>query len=205
MFSHSQPQTHSNSAAPAASQASATSVALLRAGACLVTCFVSGLGCSAQADIPEVVMTRSDVSFDGVPRLPGVSGMTNTVSTTFDHPKGFDLPAFFNPELYALSANITGLGDMRDLSFVEGITLTLSSHAEDGPPPRVMATYERTPGGAVGRVVQLDTDGDSDVLDFWGTESAFYDVTVWGVLPEQAWAIDVNVAFTGSLSVSSSD
>jgi hypothetical protein len=176
---------------------------MLRAAAALSIC--SGLGCSARGDIPEVVLTQSDVGFDGVPRIPGVPSATGTLRTSFDHPKGFDLPEFFNPELYPLSASITGLGDMRDLTFVEGLTLTLSSRAEDGPPPRVMATYERGSGGAVGRVVEMDTDGDSDVLTYWSTQSAFYDITIWGDLPEQAWAIDVNVAFSGSISVSSSD
>jgi hypothetical protein len=176
---------------------------MLRAAAALSICSAPGLGCSARGDIPEVVMTQSDVGFDGVPRIPGLPSETGTLRTSFDHPKGFELPGFFNPELYPLSANITGLGDMRDLTFVEGLTLTLASRAEDGPPPRVVATYERSAGGNVGRVVELETDGDSDVLTYWSTQRAFYDVEIWGILPEQAWAIDVNVAFSGSISVSS--
>ncbi len=204
MLSHFQTQTRSSSPSrPARRPAPALVAGMLRAAAALSICSVPGLGCSAQGDIPEVVLTQSDVGFDGVPRIPGVPSATSTLRTTFDHPKGFELPSFFNPELYPLAAHITGLGDMRDLTFVEGLTLTLSSRAEGGPPPRVVATYERESGSAVGRVVDLDTDGDSDVLTYWSTQSAFYDITIWGDLPEQAWAIDVNVTLSGKISVSS--
>ena len=197
-----QPQTWSSSLSePVRGPLPALVIGMLRAAACFSLC--SGLGCSAEGDIPEVLMTQSDVAFDGVPVIPGVPSTTSTIRTSFDHPKGFELPGVFNPELYPLSANITGLGDMRDLTFVEGLTLTLSSRAAGGPPPRVVASYERAPGGTVGRVVELDTDEDSDVLTYWSTQSAFYDITVWGLLPERAWAVDVNVTFSGSISVSS--
>ncbi len=164
-----------------------------------------GLGCSAQADIPEVVVTQSDIAFEGVPRIPGITDVSTTLSTSFDHPKGFELPEFFNPELHPLSASIEGRGGMQDLSFIEGLSLTLSSRGEGAPPSSVVASYERTSEGLVGRVVNMQTDNDSDVLSYWSTKAAYYDVTLWGVLPEDAWAIDVTVAFSGRISVSSSD
>ena len=66
----------------------------------------------------------------------------------------------------------------------------------------VLAYYERPSSGQAGRVVKLQTDNDSDVLGYWDTEQAYYDVTLWGVLPEDDWAIDVTFAFSGSISVS---
>jgi hypothetical protein len=109
-----------------------------------------------------------------------------------------------NPELRPLAATITGRGTMNDLSFLEGITLTLSSRAADAPPALVVANYERRDMG-VGRVVPLETDSDADVLEYWSTEDAYYEVRLWGMLPENDWAIDVAVSFAGELSVSSSD
>lgn len=164
-----------------------------------------GLGCSARADIPEVVMTQNDVAIEGVPRIPGVSDASNMVTTSFDHPKGFELPDFFESELRALSAKVTGVGDTEDMSFVEGLTLTLASRAEDAPEPIIVASYERGQGGLPGPVMDMEVDRDSNVLSFWETKSAYYDLTVWGVLPEDAWTLDVTVAFSGSISVSSSD
>jgi len=177
----------------------------LRAAACLAASFAPSLGCSAQADIPEVVVTQSDIAFPGVPRIPGFTDRPSSVTRSFDHPGGFDLPEAFNPELHPLSASIAGRGEMQDLSFIEGLSLTLSSRAEGAPEGIVVASYERTSVGFVGRVVALETDYDSDVLSYWTTDSAYYDVTLSGMLPENDWAIDVTVAFSGKLSISSSD
>jgi hypothetical protein len=165
---------------------------------------LAAAGCSASADLPEVVVTQSDVEFLGVPRIPGITDTSQTLTTSFDHPKGFELPDFMNPELRPLAATITGRGTMNDLSFLEGITLTLSSRAADAPPALVVANYERRDMG-VGRVVPLETDSDADVLKYWSTEDAYYEVRLWGMLPENDWAIDVAVSFAGELSVSSSD
>jgi hypothetical protein len=163
-----------------------------------------GWGCSASADIPEIVVTQSDIAFEGVPRIPGFTDFSMTVTTSFEHPEGFDLPEFLNPKLRPLTGSITGVDDM-DLSFLEELTLTLASRAEDAPPPTVLASYVRTSAGLVGRVVQMETDRDSDVVEYWSTKDAYYDVTLSGLLPEDAWAIDVSIAFAGQLSVSSSD
>lgn len=162
-------------------------------------------GCSAEAEIPEVVVTRSDVAFEGVPYIPGITDVSQSVTTSFEHPSDFELPSGLNPELRPLSANISGRGTMQDLSFLEGLTVTLSSRAPGAPEPEVVASYERTRTSGVGRVVNLEIDPSSDVLAFWDTKQAFYEVTLWGVMPEERWAIDVTFAFEGRLSVSSSD
>lgn len=150
-------------------------------------------------------MTKNDITIEGVPRVPGVTDTSNLVTTSFNHPKGFELPDFFESELYPRSAEVTGVGDLQDMSFVDGLTLTLSSRAEGAPPPIVVASYERDPGKAAGRVMNMEIDEDSNVLSYWETKSAYYDLTVWGTLPEDAWAIDISVAFSGSISLSSSD
>lgn len=166
---------------------------------------LSGLGCSARADIPEVVLTQNDVAIEGVPRIPGLGAESTVVTTTFDHPKGFELPDFFKSELYALSAKATGLGDTADMSFVEGLTLTLASRADGALEPIVVASYERGRGALSGPSVEMEIDSDTNVLSYWETKGAYYDLSVWGQMPEDAWALDVTVAFTGSISVSSSD
>jgi hypothetical protein len=159
------------------------------------------LGCSASAEIPEVVVTQSDVGFDGVPRVPGLPDVTTTLETQFDHPKGLGLPEAFDPELYPLAGQVMARDGMADLSFVQELKLTLSSRSEGAPAPRVVASYVATGSGTVGKVLQLKTDNDSDVLEYWGTKNAFYDLEVSGVLPENAWAVDVVVSFTGKLSI----
>jgi hypothetical protein len=163
------------------------------------------VGCSAEAEIPEVVVTRSDVAFEGVPYVPGITDVSQSVTTSFEHPSDFELPSGLNPELRPLSASITGRGTMQDLSFLEGLTVTLSSRAPNAPEPQVVASYERTRTTGIGRIVPLEVDPDSDVLAYWDTKQAYYDVTLWGVMPSEDWAIDVTFSFEGHLSVSSSD
>ena len=163
---------------------------------------LAGLGCSASADIPKLVVTQSDVAFDGVPRVPGISDVTTTLETEFDHPKGAGLPDMLDPVLYPLSGQVKARGDMQDLSFIEDLKLTLSSRSPDAPPPRVVASYHRT-NSDTGRLLQLKTDNEQDVLEYWSTKSAFYDLEVSGVLPEDEWAVDVVVSFSGKLSISS--
>jgi hypothetical protein len=82
------------------------------------------------------------------------------------------------------------------------LKLTLASRSSDAPPPRVVASYHRT-GAGTGRLLQLKTDNDQDVLEYWSTKNAFYNLEVSGVLPEDGWAVDVVVSFSGKLSISS--
>ena len=161
-----------------------------------------GAGCSASADIPEVVVTRSDIEFQGVPVVPGITDVTQTLNTSFDHPSDIELPDGLNPELRPLSVSVSGHGDMNDLSFLEGLEVTLSSRAPGAPEPDVLAYYERPASGEAGRVVNLQTNKKSDVLSYWDTKQAYYDVRIWGILPSETWAIDVTFAFSGSISVS---
>lgn len=170
------------------------------ASACLAA-LAFGAGCSAEAEIPEVTVTRSDVEFEGVaiPDIPGVE-IPDHVSAEFDHPSDFELPEDFNPELHPLSAQITARGDMRSLSFLEKLHVTLASRAPNAPPPLVLASYDRPTSGTVGREIELKLAPDADVLSYWDTDQAYYDVTIWGTLPEQDWSIDVTFSFSGKLS-----
>jgi hypothetical protein len=168
----------------------------------LVAAFAS-VGCSASADIPEVVVTQTGVGFEGVPRLPGVNDVTTSLETQFDHPDGMELPDFLDPELHPRWAKVTAQDGMADLAFIDSLTLTLTSRSPDAPPPRVVASYERASHGTIGKTIDLHTDRDSDVLEYWGKEGAFYDLAVSGILPQDHWAVDVTFSFSGQLSISS--
>lgn len=172
---------------------------LLAAG-CVAVC-MSAMGCSASADIPEVVVTESDIAFDGVPLIPGVTDQETTLETSFDHPDGVDLPTSLNPKLHALSAKVTARGDMQDLSFLDTLSLQIASHTNT-PAPAIVASYQRKGSGTVGKEIDMDIDSNADVLDYWNTKKAYYTVKLYGVLPQDSWAIDVTVSFAGELSIS---
>jgi hypothetical protein len=164
---------------------------------------LAGVGCSASADIPEVVVTQTDVGFDGVPRIPGVTDVQTDLETQFDHPSGMELPDFLDPELHPLSAQVLARDGMADLAFIQSLTLTLTSRSPDAPAPKVVASYTRPSTGTIGKTIDLHTDRGTDVLKYWGKEGAFYDLAVSGILPEDHWAVDVSFSFSGHLSVSS--
>jgi hypothetical protein len=185
-----------------ANRATSQSLSSTRRSALALLALGFGAGCSASAEIPEVVVTRTDVEFQGVPFIPGVTDVTQTVSATFDHPSDFELPSDLNPELRPISASVAGRGDMADLSFLEGLSITLGSHADGAPPAGTLAHYERPANGEVGRSVDLQTNVDSDVVSYWDTKQAYYDVTLWGILPSEDWAVDVSFSFSGKISVS---
>ncbi|HTV21610.1 MAG TPA: hypothetical protein VMG12_23135 [Polyangiaceae bacterium] len=147
-------------------------------------------------------MTRTDLEFEGVPVIPGITDVSQTLNATFDHPADFELPDGLNPELRPLYVNVSGHGEMDDLSFLEGLEVKLSSRAPGAPEPEVLAYYERPASGEAGKIVHMQTNKNSDVLSYWDTQEAFYDVKLWGTLPPEAWAIDVTFAFSGSISVS---
>jgi len=170
-------------------------------GVCLAS-LAFAAGCSASAEIPEVVVTRTDLEFEGVPVIPGITDVSQTLNATFDHPADFELPDGLNPELRPLYVNVSGHGEMDDLSFLEGLEVKLSSRAPGAPEPEVLAYYERPASGEAGKIVHMQTNKNSDVLSYWDTQEAFYDVKLWGTLPPEAWAIDVTFAFSGSISVS---
>jgi hypothetical protein len=176
----------------------------LAAAVCLLGLAV-GTGCSASADIPEVTVTRSDVEFLGVPLIPGITDVDQTVSSTFDHPSDVELPSELNPELHPLAASIQGRENMGDLSFLDKMEVTLSSRAPNAPEPILLASYERRGNGSAGRVLELEIDSNTDVLSYWDTKQAYYDITLWGTLPEEDWSVDVTFSFSGRLSVSTSD
>ena len=171
------------------------------AAVCLLS-LALGAGCSAEAEIPEVVVTRSNVEFLGVPFYAGITDVSQELSTEFEHPSDVELPQDFNPELRPRSARIMASSEsMENLSFLEGVTLTLASRAPDAPPPLVVASYERPPNGSAGREIELEVDPDSDVLSYWDTKAAYYTVTLRGVMPNEDWSVDVSFAFSGRLSI----
>ena len=76
----------------------------------------------------------------------------------------------------------------------------------DTPQDRIhhqVASYRQTGNTAAGKVIHLDIDTDSDVLEYWNTKNAYYQLEISGVLPENTWAVDVVVSFSGKLSISS--
>jgi hypothetical protein len=159
--------------------------------------------CSAEADIPRVVLEQNDLRFQGsgVPDALAAQIGSRQVTTEFDHPDGYELPDALHPRLYATRAVLLPTGN-EDLSFIEELTFTLGSRAENAPEPRSVAHYQRSSARPVGNELELETDDRANVLDFWDTKKAYYRLTAVGSLPTEDWTVDIRVEFRGSLEMS---
>lgn len=159
-------------------------------------------GCSAHADIPEVVVTQSEVVFDGVPVING-RPESSRLDTSFDHPEGFELPDFLTTELRPLGAVLMAADPYQDLAFITSLSLTIESKLNDELPRIEVATYTRDSMDA-SNSIEIEANSDADVLKYWRTDAALYQLTVIsGALPEAPWEVDVVVKFSGSLSINS--
>jgi hypothetical protein len=163
----------------------------------LVAACAGSFACSAEGSIPDITVTESDLEFEAMP----VAGLNASLTTRFDQPGDLDLPEFMNPKVHVVGVTITASDGVSDLSFLEGLTVALDAESPDAPPRQDMATYERRPGQASMSVLRMDADDTVNVVEHWRTGQAFYEVTLWGSLPDRPWAIDVSVQFSGKIEI----
>jgi hypothetical protein len=163
----------------------------------LVAACAGAFACSAEGSIPDITVTESDLAFEAMP----VAGLNATLTTRFDQPGDLDLPEFMNPSVHVTGVTITAADGVSDLSFLEGLTVTLDAESPDAPPPEEMAVYARKAGQANTPVLKIDADEKVDVVDHWRTGQAFYEIKLWGTLPDRPWAIDVAVQFNGKIEI----
>ena len=163
----------------------------------LVAACAGSLACSAEGSIPDITVTESDLEFEAMP----IAGLNASLTTRFDQPGDLDLPEFMNPSVHVVGVTITAADGVSDLSFLEGLTVALDAESPDAPPREDMAAYERKPGQASTSVLKVDADESINVVNHWRTGQAFYEVTLWGSLPDRPWAIDVSVQFSGKIEI----
>jgi hypothetical protein len=160
---------------------------------------LSAFGCvSVQGDVPEVVMTQHALTFEGSSVPTGVGETSQTVS--FQHPyESFELPDGVKSELRPVRATVTATQGVADLAFLSGFTLAIGTRDPQGPAAVAVFECSRDPSETVGAQLTADTVNQPNVIDYWATGSTFYTLTVFGTLPSNAWAVDVDVTFTGTV------
>ena len=135
------------------------------------------------------------------PRDPGSPGAHQTPPGT-RHPDGQQALAVRRREVAEVAQHATVLGEAEAKREDDPVAALGDGVLDGGDHERLgaVAQHELAQFGPAGQgpylnlVVALETDYDSDVLSYWTTDSAYYDVTLSGMLPENDWAIDVTVA-----------
>ena len=159
-------------------------------------------GCvSVEAELSEVEVTRQGLEMDGsvVPLELGEVALT----TSFDHPyEGFEIPENVRSELRPTGASLRAGAAVADLSFLSGFEVVIGSRDPSAPPPAVVFEYRRVGADAVGPLIEVVPVDRPNVLDYWKTGAAYYELTVIGELPEEKWSVDVSVQFSGQVQLS---
>lgn len=83
-----------------------------------------------------------------------------------------------------------------DLDFIQGLELSMK-RGRTSTQTRLLS-YRRPENSAGERNLTMPVHDSPNAADLWETNDTVYALTVWGVLPERAWVVDVTVSFTGT-------
>jgi hypothetical protein len=160
---------------------------------------LAALGCvSVEGDVPEVVVTRRALTIGPSPTPAGCGEVSQTAS--FDHPyQSFSLPDGVQSELRPLWMSVAAVEGVDDLAFIRACALAMATKDPAGPAAVTVVEYSRDASAPPGARLTADAVARPNVIDYWTTGSTFYTLTVAGELPSEPWAVDVEVAFSGTV------
>lgn len=161
--------------------------------------FLPLVACSAEANVPRIIVSQIGVEIRGV---PNPNGVITTTRTRFDHPVGFEVPKVLDASLFPRSARAVSSNEQADLSFVEEFTLLLASRSDENLRSEQIAHYQRSPeqSGEM-LLLEIPTNNQFNVVEYWASGDAYYELVVRGQLPESNWVLDVVAEFEGNLAL----
>jgi hypothetical protein len=171
-----------------------------RLGLCALALAGSTLsqGCvQANADIPDMEVTRENLAIQ--PASSSIpAGMESTIVQQFTYEKSpSKLPKSMTSDLHAIEVTITIKRGAKDLSFIHAAKLTVT---EAGGKPESVLEYQPGSHQAVGSSITLPLLSAPDSLNPWSVDSSTFELTITGILPRQAWYLDVTLSYAGSVS-----
>jgi hypothetical protein len=178
-------------------------------------------GCvTATASVPEVEVTRENLTFQGIPAevpkdipadvleryglpLPGEAYHLPPLTFTYQRVT-VDLPSGTTSDMHVKEVTIRAHEGSASLGFIRGLMLTAAKPEEPTAKPEVLFQYP-APGVAfvpLDRSLTLAFQGTSEQLNPWRADSSIYTLDVWAdpaQLPRGAWAVDVVLVLSGSI------
>jgi len=154
----------------------------------------------AEVTIPDMQVTRQDLSIQPAPANTP-AGMETTVVQQFKYEKTpTPLPKSVTSKMHAIDVTITLKHGATDLSFIHGATLVVT---EPGGKAETVLDYQPTGGEPSGKSILIPLLSSPEALNPWSVDSATFELTVTGILPAQAWYLDVTLSYAGSVTYSS--
>ena len=162
---------------------------------------LAGAGCtlSAEADVKDVEITWHGLRFDGAPE----GAPTGMISVT----RSFELDASnaawakqLNANVRVTKVHVRAAEGVENLDFVQLASVSMADAACAQAPLPIMY-FERPATAASSPEVEGENSPAVDATSAWSGERVRVDVTLAGVLPRQAWAIDVSLWLDGEIAL----
>jgi hypothetical protein len=154
---------------------------------------LTGCTLSVEADVPDVQITQSGLTFEGVAAAMGDASMTKSYSQQHSQ---LDLPSQLDTQVRTLAVTLTATSGVTDLSFIKFMSVSMSADADSAP--TVIGSYEPATGAAVGNQLKLTTLNPVNILDAWKTDTATFTLQLAGTLPTSDWTGQVSIDLSGS-------
>jgi len=152
----------------------------------------SGCTLSVEAEIPEVVITQRDLSFQGVPDF-GIGDVSMEKSYSQDHGK-IEMPEGLESEIKTIGVTLRATSGVSDMSFLKLLRVTMSS--ANVVEPVELGSYEYDPGAPKSNEIHLTAVNPINVFEAWNADKATFTLQLAGSLPTTAWTADVIVRFS---------
>jgi hypothetical protein len=172
-------------------------IAILAAFTLLVS---AGCTLSAEADVEDVEITWRNLRFAGLPEaLPSgpyaVAGSFELDSSNLSWAKQL------NAAVFVTKVRLRAVDGVENLDFVKLASASISDAANSQASLPVMC-FELPAAAASGPELVMENSPPVDATLVWSGARVRVDVALAGILPRQAWAIDVSLHLDGEMALS---
>jgi hypothetical protein len=162
---------------------------------------LAGAGCtlSAEADVKDVEITWHGLGFDGAPEGTPTGMIALTRSFELDS-SNVAWAKQLNANVRVTKVRVRATEGVENLDFVQFASVGMADAANAQAPVPIMY-FERPATAASSPEVEVESSPAVDATMAWSSERVRIDVTLAGVLPGQAWAIDVSLWLDGEIAL----
>jgi hypothetical protein len=169
-----------------------------------VTAFLAtgaaGCALSVEADVPEIEVTKKDISFQGVPIGAALGDVSMTKSFSQKH-TALELPQGLTTEIHAIGVTLKAKNGIKDFSFLRMLRLTMADEKNQSTSIELI-NFQQEANAVASDTLTMISANPVNALEMWKSDSAIFTIDVAGTLPTSDWSADVVMRFAGSVKYS---
>ncbi len=172
--------------------------------ATLLASAAGGCTVSAEAELPDVIVTQHGISIPAVPAaasmfLASTGGGEVSTKTSFQQSlPDLNLPKDLTSTVKAVKIDFIAKDGITDFSFLHSLRITMTPKGSTNVTELI--NYEKQDGATVGKTLSIDSQNPFNILDQWKADSATFNIAVDGNLPAGNWTFDMSVHFSGHVT-----